>query len=297
MTGKCINIQVLFSALITAAFAYGVWEARSYDFLARIFPFYVSLFLLIVAAVNLVMEIRASFGGTRTAGSGIGDLETRWEIPMTEVWKRLGFYVGIILVLYLAIGVGFIRLLDYGARFRWVMRLMLLLMTVTIFYLPLVLPLLLSGAEVSPGAIARSLVVMMLIPLLAGLGVRARFRAAAERARPVFARISNIALLVMTATLLILHGGSLIDLFGFGVLAIILLLLAAVALGWFLGGPGRGTRVVLSLGTGQRNISAGIIVASQNFPDPDVTLTLIAAAILGLVIMLPAAGKLSRGKT
>jgi len=214
-------------------------------------------------------------------------------IPLPE-----GVRTGLI-ILSLAAGAPFLPKLAALAKSdtAFAIGLMLLLMTVTIFYLPLVLPLLLSGAEVSPGAIARSLVVMMLIPLLAGLGVRARFRAAAERARPVFARISNIALLVMTATLLILHGGSLIDLFGFGVLAIILLLLAAVALGWFLGGPGRGTRVVLSLGTGQRNISAGIIVASQNFPDPDVTLTLIAAAILGLVIMLPAAGKLSRGKT
>jgi BASS family bile acid:Na+ symporter len=214
-------------------------------------------------------------------------------IPLSE-----GVRTGLI-ILSLAAGAPFLPKLAAIAKSDTAFAIgqMLLLMTVTIFYLPLVLPLLLSGAEVSPGAIARSLVVMMLIPLLAGLGVRARFRAAAERARPVFARISNIALLVMTATLLILHGGSLIDLFGFGVLAIILLLLAAVALGWFLGGPGRGTRVVLSLGTGQRNISAGIIVASQNFPDPDVTLTLIAAAILGLVIMLPAAGKLSRGKT
>ncbi len=172
--------------------------------------------------------------------------------------------------------------------------LMLLLMTVTIFYLPLVLPLLLSGVKVSPGAIARSLVSMMLLPLLAGLGIRAWFAPVARRAQPVFARISNIALLVLTGTLLVLHGSSLLDLFGFGLLAIVLLLAVSLAVGWILGGPGRGTRTVLSLGTGQRNISAGIIVAAQNFQDPDVTLTMVALAILGLVIMLPLAGKLGK---
>ena len=50
---------------------------------------------------------------------------------------------------------------------------MTLLMVVTIFYLPLVLPLLLTGVEVDAGAIAQSLIVLMLIPLILGLLVKA----------------------------------------------------------------------------------------------------------------------------
>ena len=49
---------------------------------------------------------------------------------------------------------------------------MTLLMVVTIFYLPVVLPLLLSGVEVDAGAIAQSLIVLMLIPLILGLLVK-----------------------------------------------------------------------------------------------------------------------------
>jgi hypothetical protein len=53
--------------------------------------------------------------------------------------------------------------------------LMVLLMVVTVGFAPLVLPLLLPEASVAPGEIAKSLLVMMLIPLLLGLLARARY--------------------------------------------------------------------------------------------------------------------------
>jgi BASS family bile acid:Na+ symporter len=66
-------------------------------------------------------------------------------------------------------------------------------------------------------------------------------------------------------------------------------------IGYILGGPGKDTRIVLSLGTGQRNISAAILVATQNFgDDPEVTLMLVATAIFGLLIMLPYASKMAK---
>ena len=50
--------------------------------------------------------------------------------------------------------------------------LMFLLMVVTIFYVPLVLPLLLPGVEVNAWDIAKSLIVTMLIPIVLGLMVQ-----------------------------------------------------------------------------------------------------------------------------
>jgi hypothetical protein len=41
-------------------------------------------------------------------------------------------------------------------------------------------------------------------------------------------------------------------------------------IGWMLGGPGTDTRRVLALGTGQRNIAAALVVASETFSDPQV---------------------------
>src|SRR2546429_6879322 len=53
----------------------------------------------------------------------------------------------------------------------------------TVAYMPLVLPLLLEGVSVDPMKIARSLVLLMLLPLGAGLAVNARFGSIAERMR------------------------------------------------------------------------------------------------------------------
>ena len=63
--------------------------------------------------------------------------------------------------------------------------LMFLLMIVTIFYVPLVLPLLLPGVDVNAGEIAKSLIVTMLIPIVIGLLVRSHSAEGAKRWAPV----------------------------------------------------------------------------------------------------------------
>ena len=62
--------------------------------------------------------------------------------------------------------------------------LMVLLVVVTIVFLPVVLPLLLQGASVSPWDIAKSLIIMMLIPLAAGIFIKARYEPVAESLQP-----------------------------------------------------------------------------------------------------------------
>jgi BASS family bile acid:Na+ symporter len=173
--------------------------------------------------------------------------------------------------------------------------LMLLLMVATVFYMPLVLPLMIKGTVVDAAGIARSLVTLMLVPLLLGLFVRARFEKFALRLYPVFVKISDISLVTLAVSLIILHTKSIAGLWGWGLGAILLLLLGAMAIGHLVGaGGGRESRFVLSIATAQRNISAAILVAARNFNDPEVTLTMVAAAILGLLIMLPYAR--ARGK-
>ena len=48
---------------------------------------------------------------------------------------------------------------------------MVVLMVITVGYMPLVLPLLLEGVSVNPASIARSLILLMLIPLAVGLAL------------------------------------------------------------------------------------------------------------------------------
>ena len=172
--------------------------------------------------------------------------------------------------------------------------LMVLLMIVTIIYLPIVLPLLLGGVEVSPWDIAQSLIVMMLIPLAIGLFINARYEETAAKIQPTFGQASNIAILVLTVLGLVMNFESMIGLVGsWGILAGILFLIAAVVIGYLLGGSDSSIRSVMGLGTGQRNISAALVVAGQNF-DMDVVTYLMVIAVVGLVILMPLAGELGK---
>jgi predicted Na+-dependent transporter len=174
--------------------------------------------------------------------------------------------------------------------------LMVLLMVVTIIYLPLVLPLLLGGVEVNPWDIAQSLIVMMLIPLAIGLFINARYEETAAKIQPTFGQASNIALLVLTVLGLVLNFQAMIDLVGsLGILAGILFIVISLVAGYLLGmaSSDSGTRSVMGLGTAQRNISAALVVAAQNF-DSNVVTYLMVIAVIGLVVLMPTAGELGK---
>jgi ACR3 family arsenite transporter len=173
--------------------------------------------------------------------------------------------------------------------------LMVLLMVVTIIYLPIVLPLLLGDVDVNPWDIAQSLIVLMLIPLAVGLFVRARYEETAANLQPTFAQASNIAILVLTVLGLVLNFQDMIDLIGsLGLLAGAIFVVGALLIGYLLGGSQGEIRSVTGLGTAQRNISAALVVAVQNFDDPNVVTYLMVMAVIGLVVLFPTAGELGK---
>jgi len=73
--------------------------------------------------------------------------------------------------------------------------LMVLLMVVTIIYMSIVLPFLLSGVQVDPWAIAQSLIVLMLIPLGIALFIWAQAPETAATYQPVMNKASSLAIL------------------------------------------------------------------------------------------------------
>ena len=81
---------------------------------------------------------------------------------------------------------------------------MVLLMVVTVFYAPAILPLFLPGVEVDGGAIAQSLIMLMLLPLVIGLVVKWRWSNMADQGQPIFANAANYSLLLVIAAALLL---------------------------------------------------------------------------------------------
>ena len=172
---------------------------------------------------------------------------------------------------------------------------MVLLMVVTVGYLPLVLPLLLPGVAVNPAKIAQSLVLLMLLPLGIGLALKSRYEGLAARVKPILDSISNVSLILLIIFITAANIDKVLQVFGTrGILAAFLFIVLGFGIGWLLGGPGADTRRVLALGTAQRNIAAALVVGSQSFSDPRVVVMVIVVAILGLIILMPLARVLAR---
>ena len=172
---------------------------------------------------------------------------------------------------------------------------LVLLMGTTVLYLPLVLPLLLPGVQVSPLDVAKSLVLLMLIPLAIGLFVNRRFPSVAARLQRIVSIIGNIGLVIGVVALLAVHGQAKLATFGTGaVTASIVLVAGTLLIGWLIAGADTAARPVLTLGTGARNIPAALVVADLNFDDADVLVMCVLFAVVSLVGLLVTARQLGR---
>jgi BASS family bile acid:Na+ symporter len=181
------------------------------------------------------------------------------------------------------------------ANLAFSVGLMVLLMVVTIAYMPLVLPLLLEGVSVDPLKIARSLVFLMLLPLAVGLAVKAVSEIGAARVKPVLDLISNVSLILLMVLIWVLNFDKILQMFGTrGILAGTLFTVFGYGIGQFLGGPGIDTKRVLALGTAQRNIAAAMVVGGQNFSDPRVVVMVIVVADVAFLILMPLAYALAK---
>ena len=174
--------------------------------------------------------------------------------------------------------------------------LMLLLMVVSVAFMPLVLPLMIPGLAADPWPILRPLLFTMLFPLAIGMIVKNRSERWAARLRPAFERVSNVSMILAVVLLIVLNFGAMVGTFGSGAVAVALVFVAlTLAVGYALGGPAPGTRAVLGLGTGQRNVAAALVIATQNFPaDPGVVVMILIATFAGVVVLLFAARRFAR---
>jgi BASS family bile acid:Na+ symporter len=165
---------------------------------------------------------------------------------------------------------------------------MVLLAIGTVAYLPLVLPFLLPGVTVNSGKIAGRLFLLTLLPLAAGLVLRAQYGKAAARVKPVLDWVSNVSLVPTVLLLAAANIDKILHVFGTrGIFAGLLLIALGFGIGWSLGGPGIDTRRALALATGQRNIAAALVVASESFSDPSVVIMVIVVTIVGLLTLMP----------
>ena len=202
--------------------------------------------------------------------------------------------VGVIL-LGTAAGAPFIPKLVHGAKgnVAYAVGLMFLIMVVTIFYLPVVLPLLLPGVEINPWEIAQSLIVTMLIPLLIGILIKSHSPDVADHYAPVMQKISGLSILILLVVGLGLNISNILSFIGTrGIAAMVLLIVGALVIGILTGGRDPGVRAAMGLSTANRNGAAALLVATQNFSGTDTLPFVLVGVVLMLLVLLPVAKRM-----
>ncbi|MCE5298434.1 MAG: hypothetical protein MUE45_01995 [Methanoregulaceae archaeon] len=187
-----------------------------------------------------------------------------------------------------------------GGNVAYAVGLTMILILVTIFYMPFMLPYLIEGVHVDQSSTALYLVVFMLIPLIVTMAIRAKIPYAAQKLYPVVDRVSDLSiiavLLIYTVALFTsdfsVKAGTLLGLKGAAVA--ILFILGSFAIGYVMGGPDPRNRQVLAFGTGFRNVSAALVVVSANFTDPQILFMVLVIAVFGIIFMMITGGWLYR---
>jgi predicted Na+-dependent transporter len=202
--------------------------------------------------------------------------------------------IGVIL-LGTAAGAPFIPKLVQGAKgnVAYAVGLMFLIMVVTIFYLPFILPVLLPGVDVSPWDIAKSLITTMLVPLVIGMLIKSHSSDVAEHWAPVMQKISSLSILILLVVGLGLNVSNIIGFIGtLGIGAMVLLIVGALVIGLLFGGRDPGVRSAMGLSTANRNGAAALLVATQNFSGTNTLPFVLVGTVLMLLILLPIAKRM-----
>jgi len=200
-----------------------------------------------------------------------------------------GLAIGLVLM---AAGAGspfMLKMVQFmKADMTFAVGLMLILSTVTLFYMPLVLSLLLPGISVNPLSIAASLLVLIFLPLIVGTVLKFKSARIADKIQPIFNQISNIFIVLVVVLYLGLNYKDFIAVFGTGALiASLIFVLVAFIMGYILGGPSKNTKSVLGMGTAIRNSSAAFVVAVTNFSSEyDVMAMIIVVYMLSIILMM-----------
>jgi BASS family bile acid:Na+ symporter len=187
-----------------------------------------------------------------------------------------------------------------GGNVAYAVGLTIVLVLVTIFYMPLMLPYLITGVSVDQSSTALYLILFMLIPLVITMALRAWIPSLAQRLYPVMDRISDLSIIVVLLIYTVglftsdfsVKAGALLGLEG--IFVAILFILGSFGIGYVLGGPELRNRQVLAFGTGFRNISAALVVVAANFDDPQILFMVLVIAVFGIIFMMILGGWLYR---
>jgi BASS family bile acid:Na+ symporter len=136
-------------------------------------------------------------------------------------------------------------------------------------------------------AIARPLLLFMLIPLGIGFALVLAGASWMNRLLTFVRALSNLSLVLLVVLFIGLNVKTLLGTFGsFAIATYTVYLFAIMTAAYLLGAADAPTRNVFALGAGCRNLAAALVIARASSDDPAVTVMLIVAFAVSLVVLL-----------
>ncbi|KGQ19427.1 Sodium dependent transporter [Lysobacter dokdonensis DS-58] len=142
--------------------------------------------------------------------------------------------------------------------------------------------------QVSMGAIARTVLILIVAPLVIGVFIRRRMPALAARLSPIVRRVANILLPLSVVVFLAAAWRGIWAAVGDGtIFAIALFVGIGLAVGHWFGRPERGHSIVLALASACRHPAIALTIASANFPDLHFGGTILLYVLVSALVGMP----------
>lgn len=175
--------------------------------------------------------------------------------------------------------------LAYAACF------MLIAAVGTVIFMPIALPILEPGLAVSAWTVAKPLILFLLLPLVAGLALKAQAPVLAEGLHWLVKRLADLATIAMLAGIVILYWRGFVEAIGSYAILSQLIYAAGATVGSYLlsGGLKPEQRSVVSLGACTRNLGAALAPLLAVTSDPRTTVMIALGVPITLVVTAIAA--------
>lgn len=182
--------------------------------------------------------------------------------------------------------------ISAGGRRRYVYGLLVAVSLLAVVLVPATVAILSDafGQSASIGAepVLHLLLVSIIIPFTAGMLIHNLAPERAEQAAPLVNKVAVAALLLSMLPILVEMFPAMLRLIGNGSVGTIALVVAGGLLaGHVLGGPDQQDRAALAIACTTRHPGVALLVASQNFREPEVKAAILLFLIVGVLVGLP----------
>lgn len=143
--------------------------------------------------------------------------------------------------------------------------------------------------EMASGAVIRVVLISTLVPLAAGMAVRAFMPGLAARIEKPLGALVKVLLPVAVLVLLVAAAPAILALIGNGgiVVAMVIFLVVGLAVGHVMGRPDPDHSLVLALSTACRHPAIALSIAAANFPEARFGAPILLYILLGAIVAVP----------